>query len=176
MAHFGCFVVVLWGMTEGAVRLKRTLSRCSREKAATRGRGERLGRVFSGQEAVAGGKRGPRRCAKTQSRPPSSRFATVMVEQPTQPFTPRPPQRRSGGRALAGVGAPPGARKFPSSFHHFVFVNRSDLKTTGRGLGICKCLCFNGLRISPRKVLPGRRVSLSGIALLIRSEPDRHAG
>src|SRR5206468_287045 len=44
------------------------------------------GGVFSRPKAVAAGKRGPQRCSKTLSRPSSSYFAAVVLNQAAEPF------------------------------------------------------------------------------------------
>jgi serine/threonine protein kinase len=84
VAHFIRFVVVPRGMKGEAAR--RTLSRCSREKAAPqKSRRPAQPRIrYAGGRAA--GKRGPRRCSKTLSWPASGRFAAGMFNQSAQPF------------------------------------------------------------------------------------------
>jgi hypothetical protein len=112
-----------------AVRHRRTLSDCGREMAAPQDQGGRPGRLFAEPEAVAAGKRGPRRCSKTASRPASGRPTAVMFEQPAQPLF---ADHLGGvGRRPFGRGRRPARRRVPV-LPPFCVRNRSDPKTTER--------------------------------------------
>ncbi len=132
---------------------------------------------FFGPEAVAAGKRNPRRCAKTLSWPALGRFAAVMLNQPCAYRKRRRPAGFGGKSVRWGWGRLAGRRgiadRFPSGWKMGVweafFLPGADAPRAQHGtrLGDAPCLptpraCSDGaIRRPGGRPLPGWRAGVA---------------